>query len=39
MAISTVTVLLAWMFLRERLQWSQWLGVGIIFIGIVLVNS
>ncbi len=35
---SAVTVLLAWIFLRERLQWSQWLGVGIIFIGVALVN-
>jgi drug/metabolite transporter (DMT)-like permease len=36
---SAVTVLLAWVFLRERLQWSQWLGVGLIFVGMVLVNS
>lgn len=36
---SAVTVLLAWVFLRERLQWSQWLGVSLIFVGIVLVNS
>lgn len=35
---SAVTVLLAWIFLRERLQWNQWLGVGIIFIGVTLVN-
>ncbi|HEX8036938.1 MAG TPA: DMT family transporter [Ktedonobacterales bacterium] len=35
---SAVTILLAWICLRERLQWSQWLGVGIIFVGIVLVN-
>jgi len=35
---SAVTILLAWIFLRERLQWSQWLGVGIIFGGIVLIN-
>jgi drug/metabolite transporter (DMT)-like permease len=35
---SVVTVVLAWFFLRERLQWSQWLGVGIIFAGIALVN-
>jgi drug/metabolite transporter (DMT)-like permease len=33
-----VTVLLSWIFLRERLERSQWLGVFIIFIGIVLVS-
>lgn len=35
---SAVTVLLAWIFLRERLQWNQWLGVSVIFVGVVLVN-
>jgi drug/metabolite transporter (DMT)-like permease len=35
---SAVTVLLAWIFIREKLQWNQWLGVGIIFVAIVLVN-
>ncbi|MEO8971683.1 MAG: DMT family transporter, partial [Ktedonobacteraceae bacterium] len=35
---SAVTVVLAWIFIREKLQWSQWLGVGIIFVAIVLVN-
>jgi drug/metabolite transporter (DMT)-like permease len=35
---STVTVILAWLFLRERLAWSQWLGVGAIFVGITLVS-
>lgn len=35
---SAVTILLAWLCLRERLHWSQWLGVGTIFVGIVLVN-
>lgn len=35
---SAVTVLLAWIFLREKLQWNQWLGVGIIFVGVTLVN-
>lgn len=35
---SAVTVLLAWIFLRERLQWSQWLGIAIIFVGVALVN-
>jgi drug/metabolite transporter (DMT)-like permease len=33
-----VTVLLSWIFLRERLEPSQWLGVFIIFVGIVLVS-
>jgi drug/metabolite transporter (DMT)-like permease len=33
-----VTVLLAWIFLRERLEISQWLGIAMIFAGIVLVS-
>lgn len=33
-----VTVLLSWIFLRERLERTQWLGVGLIFAGIVLVS-
>jgi drug/metabolite transporter (DMT)-like permease len=32
------TVLLSWIFLRERLERSQWLGIVLIFIGIVLVS-
>jgi uncharacterized membrane protein len=35
---STVTVVLAWIFLRERLQHNQWLGIGVIFLGIALIN-
>ncbi len=35
---STVTVLLAWLFLRERLHWSQWMGIGVIFVGITLIS-
>ena len=35
---SAVTVLLAWIFLREKLQWSQWLGIAIIFLGVALVK-
>ena len=35
---SAVTVLLAWLFLHDRLQWNQWFGVGIIFVGVALVN-
>lgn len=34
-----VTVLLAWVFLRERLQRSQWLGIFLIFVGIVLISA
>ncbi len=33
-----VTVLLAWIFLREKLERSQWLGIILIFAGIVLVS-
>jgi drug/metabolite transporter (DMT)-like permease len=35
---SPVTILLALLFLRERLLWSQWLGVGIILVGLVLMH-
>ena len=33
-----VTVLLAWIFLREKLESSQWFGIALIFTGIVLVS-
>lgn len=33
-----VTVLLSWIFLRERLERSQWVGIILIFAGIVLVS-
>jgi len=33
-----VTVLLSWIFLRERLERSQWLGIVLIFMGIVCVS-
>ena len=33
-----VTVFLGWIFLRERVEKSQWLGVFLIFVGIVLVS-
>src|SRR5580658_7171648 len=33
------TVLLAWIFLREHLERSQWLGIVLIFIGIVFVST
>ncbi|MGH2502273.1 MAG: EamA family transporter, partial [Ktedonobacterales bacterium] len=35
---SAVTVMLAWVFLRERLTRMQWAGVAMILIGITLVN-
>jgi drug/metabolite transporter (DMT)-like permease len=35
---SAVTVLLAAIFLRERLQRTQWLGIALIFAGIILMN-
>ncbi len=35
---SVVTVILAWFFLREKLGWHQWLGIVIIFAGVVLVK-
>lgn len=36
---SAVTVLLAWIFLRERLAGWQWAGVAAILVGILLVNA
>ena len=33
-----VTVVLSWIFLRERLEWSQWVGIAVLFAGIVTVN-
>jgi drug/metabolite transporter (DMT)-like permease len=33
-----VTVLLSWIFLRERLERSQWLGIVLIFAGVVMVS-
>ncbi|GHP01044.1 hypothetical protein KSF_110910 [Reticulibacter mediterranei] len=35
---SAVTVLLAWLFLRERLSSGQWAGVGVILAGVLLVS-
>lgn len=35
---SAVTVLLAWLLLRESLQRAQWVGILLIFAGIVLVS-
>jgi uncharacterized membrane protein len=36
---SAVTVFLAWIFLRERIERTQWAGIFLIFIGIVLVSA
>jgi drug/metabolite transporter (DMT)-like permease len=36
--ISTVTVILAWFFLRERLHWNQWVGIAGIFVGVALLS-
>ena len=33
-----ITVLLSWIFLRERVGASQWLGIFLIFAGIVFVS-
>jgi drug/metabolite transporter (DMT)-like permease len=33
-----VTVLLSWIFLREKLGRSQWLGIVLIFVGIIFVS-
>lgn len=35
---SAVTILLAWLFLHERLQTGQWIGVGVILAGVLLVS-
>ncbi len=35
---SAVTILLAWLFLHERLRMGQWIGVGITLAGVLLVS-
>lgn len=35
---SVVTIILAWIFLRERLYRNQWLGISVILLGIFIVN-
>jgi len=35
---SAVTVFLAWILLKERLNRAQWLGVGVILVGVLLVS-
>ena len=34
-----VTLLLAWIFLREWLMAQQWLGIGLILVGVVALVS
>jgi drug/metabolite transporter (DMT)-like permease len=36
--MTAITVLLAWAILRERLSYWQWIGVGVIMAGVLLVN-
>ncbi|MDE3135965.1 MAG: DMT family transporter [Acidobacteriota bacterium] len=36
---AAVTVLLAAVVLRERLNWKQWLGVALIFAGVVILSA
>jgi drug/metabolite transporter (DMT)-like permease len=35
---SAVTVILAWMILRERLARTQWAGIGVVLAGVLLVS-
>jgi drug/metabolite transporter (DMT)-like permease len=35
---SAVTILLARLFLKEKLEWSQWGGIGLILVGVGLVS-
>ena len=35
---SVITIVLAWLILRERLWWGQWCGVGMILFGVALIN-
>jgi uncharacterized membrane protein len=34
-----LVVLAAWIFLRERIPWSAWLGIALITTGIVIVSQ
>jgi uncharacterized membrane protein len=34
-----LVVLAAWLFLRERVPWTAWLGIGLITSGIVIVSQ
>jgi drug/metabolite transporter (DMT)-like permease len=35
---SAITIVLAWLFLHERLRTGQWIGVGVILAGVLLVS-
>jgi drug/metabolite transporter (DMT)-like permease len=35
---SAVTIVMAWLFLRERLTRSQWTGIGVLLAGVLLVS-
>jgi uncharacterized membrane protein len=35
---SVITILLAWVFLRERLATNQWMGVAVILLGVLVVS-
>lgn len=35
---SVVTILLAWLFLKERLARTQWMGIAVILFGVLLVS-
>ena len=37
-AYGAVTTVLAWLFLRERVGWPQWLGIALITIGVALLS-
>lgn len=34
-----VPVLLAWVFLRERIHWGQWLAIGVIVAGVAVLSA
>ncbi len=34
-----VPVLLAWIFLRERIHWGQWLAIGVIVAGVAVLSA
>jgi drug/metabolite transporter (DMT)-like permease len=38
-AFGAVTTLLAWLVLRERIGWLQWLGIAMVFAGVAVLSS